>query len=87
MNIKHITLASLFLVPVAYAADKEPMDGMPMDHKGMNMPMDQKSAGQTATATGTVKKVNTESGTRHHCPRPGRSVGLAVDDDGLQSKA
>ncbi|WVM88594.1 hypothetical protein UMZ34_21270 [Halopseudomonas pachastrellae] len=50
MNIKHITLASLFLVPVAYAADKEPMDGMPMDHKGMNMPMDQKSAGQTATA-------------------------------------
>jgi len=43
MNIKHITLASFFLVPVAYAADKEPMDGMPMDHKGMNMPMDQKS--------------------------------------------
>ena len=37
MNIKHITLASLFLVPVAYAADKEPMDGMPMDHKGMNL--------------------------------------------------
>ena len=45
MNIKHITLASLFLVPVAYAADKEPMDGMPMDHKGMNMPMDQNDWG------------------------------------------
>ena len=44
MNIKHITLATLFLVPAAYAADKEPMQGMPMDHKSMNMPMDRNRA-------------------------------------------
>jgi len=63
MNIKHICLATFFLVPVAYAADKQPMNGMPMDHKGMNMQTDQQVAGgQAATATGRVKKVNLEKG-------------------------
>ena len=86
MNIKHITLASLFLVPVAYAADKEPMDGMPMDHKGMNMPMDQKSAGQTATATGTVKKVNTESGTVTIAHGPVEALGWPSMTMGFKAK-
>ncbi|MFG3453121.1 copper-binding protein [Stutzerimonas stutzeri] len=86
MNIKHITLASLFLVPVAYAADKEPMDGMPMDHNGMNMPMDQKSAGQTATAIGTVKEVNTESGTVTIAHGPVEALGWPSMTMGFKAK-
>lgn len=62
MNIKHICLATVFLIPAAHAADKQPMDGMSMDHKGTNMQTDQQAAGQAATATGTVKKVNLEKG-------------------------
>jgi len=72
MNIKHITLATLFLVPVAYAADKEPMD--------------QKSAGQTATATGTVKKVNTESGTVTIAHGPVEALGWPSMTMGFKAK-
>jgi len=86
MNIKHITLATLFLVPVAYAADKEPMDGMPMDHKGMNMQMDHKPAGQTATATGTVKKVNTESGTVTIAHGPVQALGWPAMTMGFKAE-
>jgi Cu(I)/Ag(I) efflux system periplasmic protein CusF len=63
MKIANIAFASLLLVPAAFADDKKPMEGMPMDHKGMDMQMDQKAAGQTATATGTVKKIDTDKGT------------------------
>jgi Cu(I)/Ag(I) efflux system protein CusF len=75
MKIKHITLATLLLIPAAYAADKEPMGGKPMDHQGMNMEMDQKAAGQTATATGTVKKVNMDKGTVTIAHGPVESLG------------
>lgn len=58
------TLATLALVPAAYAAEMNHMDNMPMDHQGMkNMPMQQEQVAQTASATGTVKKVNAEQGT------------------------
>ncbi len=58
------TLAILALAPAAYAAEMKHMEGMPMDHKGMkNMPMQQEQAAQTASATGTVKKVNADKGT------------------------
>ncbi|HAB63926.1 MULTISPECIES: copper-binding protein [Pseudomonadaceae] len=104
MNIKHITLATLFLVPAAYAADKEPMQGMPMDHKSMNMPMDHKSmnmpmdhkdmdmqmgqkpAGQTATATGTVKKVDTEKGTVTIAHGPVEALGWPSMTMGFKAK-
>lgn len=62
MKIANIAFASMLLVPAAFADDKKPMEGMPMDHKGMDMQMDQKAAGQTATATGTVKKIDTDKG-------------------------
>lgn len=75
MKVKHITLAALILTPAAFAADKEPMGGKPMDHQGMNMEMDQKVAGQTATATGTVKKVNMEKGTVTIAHGPVESLG------------
>ncbi|MBK3868664.1 hypothetical protein GFL09_13355 [Pseudomonas stutzeri] len=91
MNIMSITLATLFLVPAAYAADKEPIDSMPMDHKGMNMQMDHKSAAHAATATGTIKKVNTESGTVTiaHGPVkaldwPAMTMGFKAQPDQLQ---
>jgi Cu(I)/Ag(I) efflux system protein CusF len=87
MNIKHITLATLFLVPVAYAAEKEPMGGMPMDHKGMSMQMDQKSAGQTATATGTVKKVDTKKGTVTIAHGPVESLGWPSMTMGFKAEA
>ena len=95
MNIKHITLATLFLVPAAYAADKEPMQGMPMDHKSMNMPRDhkdmdmqmgQKPAGQTATATGTVKKVDTEKGTVTIAHGPVEALGWPSMTMGFKAK-
>lgn len=63
MKIANIAFASLLLAPAAFAADKQPMEGMQMDHKGMDMQMDHKSAGKTATATGTVKKVDKDKGT------------------------
>jgi Cu(I)/Ag(I) efflux system protein CusF len=62
MKIANIAFASLLLAPAAFAADKQPMEGMPMDHKGMDMQTDQKAAGQIATATGTVKKVDSDKG-------------------------
>ena len=64
MKILLSTLASLALVPAAYAADMQQMDGMHGDHKNMeNMPKEQQQAAQTATATGTVKKVDQDKGT------------------------
>jgi len=86
MNIMSITLATLFLVPAAYAADKKPMDGMPMDHKGMNMQIDHKSAAQTATATGTIKKVNTESGTVTIAHGPVKALGWPAMTMGFKAK-
>ncbi|WP_217476672.1 copper-binding protein [Stutzerimonas stutzeri] len=58
------TVAVLALVPAAYAAETNHMEGMPMDHKGMNdMPMQHDPAAQTASATGTVKKIDPDKGT------------------------
>lgn len=65
-------LVFLALTPAAYAADM-PMDGMQGAHKNMgNMPMEQQKAAQTATATGTVKKVDQDKGsiTIAHDPVP-----------------
>ncbi|NKQ13215.1 hypothetical protein DQ403_01285 [Stutzerimonas zhaodongensis] len=75
MKIANIAFASLLLVPAAFADDKKPMEGMPMDHKGMDMQMDQKAAGQTATATGTVKKVDKDKGTVTIAHGPVESLG------------
>lgn len=86
MNIKHITLATLLLIPAAYAADKEPMGGKPMDHQGTNMEMDQKAAEQTATATGTVKKVNMDKGTVTIAHGPVESLGWPSMTMGFKAK-
>lgn len=61
MNIKLITVATLLLMPTAYAADQQPMDGMPMNNKGMDS-QSQETTRKTATASGTVKKVNPDKG-------------------------
>ncbi|MCH2342396.1 copper-binding protein [Pseudomonas sp. NPDC047963] len=95
MNIKHITLATLFLIPAAYAADKMPMDSMPMDHKGMDMqmdhqnmdmPMGQKPAGQTATAAGTIKKMDMEKGTVTIAHGPVKALGWPSMTMGFKAK-
>lgn len=62
MNIKLITLAALLLIPTAYAAEQPSMDGMPMDHTGMDKQAGQEAARDTVTASGTVKKVDLEKG-------------------------
>lgn len=57
-------LAALTLIPTAYAAEQKHMEGMPMDHKNMkDMPMEHKADAQTAKATGTVKKIDSDKGT------------------------
>ena len=53
MKLVSTAFAALIMAPAAFADDKQPMD-----HKNMNMQTDDKSAGQTATASGTVKKVD-----------------------------
>ncbi|MEN2508131.1 copper-binding protein [Stutzerimonas stutzeri] len=58
MKLVSTAFAALIMAPAAFADDKQPMEGMQMDHKNMNMQTDDKSAGQTATASGTVKKVD-----------------------------
>ena len=86
MKIASIAFASLLLAPAAFAADKQPMDGMQMDHKGMDMQMDHKSAGQTATATGTVKKIDNDKGTVTIAHGPVEALGWPSMTMGFKAK-
>ena len=52
----------LFFPSFVFSDDQKHHDMGSMDHKGMDMQMDHKSAGKTATATGTVKKVDKDKG-------------------------
>lgn len=58
------TLIALAVVPAAFAAEMKPMQGMPMDHQGMDHgSMHQEQTAMAASATGTVKKVSADKGT------------------------
>lgn len=58
------TLATLALVPAAHAAEMSHSGSMPMDHQGMDHgTMQHEQAAQSASATGTVKKIDAAKST------------------------
>ncbi|ENA26948.1 MULTISPECIES: copper-binding protein [Pseudomonas] len=87
MKIASIVFASLLVSPALFAAEKQSMEGMPMDHKGMDMPMDQKATTKTGKATGVVKKVDTEKGSVTIAHGPVEALGWPSMTMGFKAEA
>jgi Cu(I)/Ag(I) efflux system protein CusF len=63
------------------------MEGIPIGHKGMNMPMDQKATLKTVKATDVVKKVNAEKGTVMIAHEPVEALGWPSMAMGFKNEA